>query len=66
MVREDTIQHGGEGTVTALAYEEVTSLMGAVRKQRGHGMTPEACPLETHSLYSSVSQVMEVAYLKYA
>lgn len=34
MVREDTIQHDGEGTVTALAYEEVTSLTGAVKEAK--------------------------------
>lgn len=56
--------------VTALAYSHVserqlvTSFKVAVRKQRGPGMTPKACPLETHSRYPSVSQVMEVADLK--
>lgn len=66
MVREDTVQHGGEGLATALAYKEVPSIKGTVRKQRGYGMTPAACPLETHSLYPSGSQVMEAAYLRYA
>lgn len=66
MVREDTVQHGGEGLATALAYKEVPSVKGTVRKQRRHGMTAETCPLETHSLYPSGSQVMEAAYLKYA